>query len=349
MSMIETPTPSSQEGEEAISLVVSEADIGKRLDAFIAAHMPAHISRSRIKSLIKQSSVKVNDETNAEPNYRLKLNEIIVLRIPPAQDPLPQPQEIELDILYEDDHLIVVNKPAGMVVHPAIGNWNGTLVNALLFHCGESFAGIGGVKRPGIVHRLDKETSGVMVVAKNEKAHSGLTAQFADHGKSGPLERAYLALVWGMPDRNIGSIDAPLGRSNHNRLKQAVLKPDAHNARHAITHYSVVRALDGKGDGIANACLLECRLETGRTHQIRVHMSHIGHPLLGDQDYGKHFQTKINALQPKVQKRLAKFRRQALHAKLLGFEHPVTGEHLIFEAPIPTDMHQLLEAFDALE
>ena len=193
------------------------------------------------------------------------------------------------------------------MVHPAPGNWTGTLVNALIHHCGDSLKGIGGVRRPGIVHRLDKDTSGIMVVAKTEQAHAGLAAQFADHGRSGPLERAYLALVWGAPARNTGTIDAPLGRSPNNRLRRAVVREDAQDAREAITHYTVLRHLDGVGDGQANASLMECRLETGRTHQIRVHMAHIGHPLIGDREYGAHFNTKANVLAEPAQSAVKAF------------------------------------------
>ena len=232
-----------------------------------------------------------------------------------------------------------------MVVHPAAGNWSGTLVNALLHHCGSSLAGIGGVKRPGIVHRLDKDTSGIMVVAKTDIAHAGLSAQFADHGKTGPLERAYLALVWGALARNTGTIDAPLGRSTHNRMKRAVVKIYGPGSREAVTHYTVKQHLDGSGEGETNVSLVECVLETGRTHQIRVHMAHLGHPLLGDQDYGKHYQTKANVLAPKTKAALLGLNRQALHARLLGFEHPASGEHLRFEAPLPDDLRVVLESF----
>jgi len=343
--MKEVPNSSGGAGEEQSELIVSEADVKKRLDAFVAGAMPPHVSRSRVKTMIKQGNVTVHGLRVFAPDYRLKLNDQINLQIPEPDQPLPMPQDIAIDVLFEDDHLIVLNKPAGMVVHPAPGNWSGTLVNALLHHCGASLVGIGGVRRPGIVHRLDKDTSGIMVVAKTDIAHSGLCAQFADHGKTGPLERAYLALVWGALARNTGTIDAPLGRSTKNRMKRAVVKIYGPDSRHAVTHYTVIRHLDGSGEGIANVCLVECRLETGRTHQIRVHMSHLGHPLLGDQDYGKHYQTKANVLAPKPKAALLKLKRQALHAKLLGFEHPVSGEHMRFEAPLPADLVAVLESF----
>ena len=340
---------------------VDEDAVGMRFDVFLTENMPPHVSRTRIKQLIEGGAVLLNGKPCTSAKTRLKGGEEIKLEIPEPQDATPLPEAIPLDILYEDDHLIVLNKPAGMVVHPAAGNWTGTLVNALLHHCGGDFKGIGGVKRPGIVHRLDKETSGIMVVAKTEEALSGLAAQFADHGRTGPLERAYLALVWGVLPNNKGVIDAPLGRSPNNRLKRAVVPINQQDAREAITHYEVVRHLDQlkgpkmspsgsrvgapKSEGVANASLIECRLETGRTHQIRVHMAHIGHPLIGDQEYGKHFETKANALDEPARSAVKAFRRQALHAALLGFEHPVTGEHCRFEAPMPQDMVELIESF----
>jgi len=325
--------------------IASDNDAGIRFDAFVAEQMPPHISRTRVKQLIKGGHVTINGKAETSPNYRLKTDDKIELEIPEPQDPTPQPENIPLEFLFEDDHLIVINKPAGMVVHPAAGNWDGTLVNALLYHCGADFSGIGGVKRPGIVHRLDKETSGIMVVAKSEQALAGLAAQFADHGRTGPLERSYLALVWNVLPNNKGTIDAPLGRSTNNRLKRAVVNINQVDAREAITHYAVVRHLDGKGEGQANASLVECRLETGRTHQIRVHMAHIGHPLIGDQEYGKHFETKANALDERASTAVKAFKRQALHAAVLGFEHPVRGETCRFEAPIPEDMKALIDSF----
>ncbi len=331
------------------AFTVDETDAGLRLDAWLAGQMPVHVSRTRVQQLIGEGAVALNGKPVSEAKRKLAADDEITLVIPEPEDPLPEPEAIPLDILFEDEHLIVINKPAGMVVHPAPGNWSGTLVNALLHHCGKGFSGIGGVKRPGIVHRLDKETSGIMVVAKTEEALAGLAAQFADHGRSGPLERAYLAFVWGTLPNNKGTIDAPLGRSSANRLKRAVVNISQPDAREAITHYSVIRHLDrpkGKmSGGEANASLVECRLETGRTHQIRVHMAHIGHPLIGDQEYGKHFMTKANALEEPARSAVKAFNRQALHAAVLGFEHPVTGETVRFEAPVPEDFERLLEAF----
>lgn len=330
---------------EKKAFIVDDNALGMRFDVFVAEKMPPHISRTRVKQLIKGGNITLDGASCTSANQRLKGGERIELIIPEPEDPTPLPEDIPLEILFEDDHLIVINKPSGMVVHPAAGNWTGTLVNALLHHCGEGFKGIGGVKRPGIVHRLDKETSGIMVVAKTEEALAGLAAQFADHGRTGPLERAYLALVWGVLPHNKGTIDAPLGRSSANRLKRAVVNINQIDAREAITHYDVVRHLDGKGEGQANASLIECRLETGRTHQIRVHMAHLGHPLIGDQEYGKHFETKANALAPTASNAVKAFKRQALHAAVLGFEHPVTGETCRYEAPMPQDFQELIESF----
>jgi len=337
-----TGTPETRQ-TKAFSVPMEAA--GSRLDGWLAGKMPPHISRTGIQRMIREGSVVLDGRPVREGKYRLKGGEQVELAIPEPEDATPLPEEIPLEILHEDGALLVINKPAGMVVHPAAGNWSGTLVNALLHHCPDDFKGIGGVKRPGIVHRLDKETSGIMVVAKTEEALAGLAAQFADHGRTGPLERAYLALVWGTLPNNKGTIDAPLGRSSANRLKRAVVSINQPDAREAITHYNVVRHLDGSGEGEANASLIECRLETGRTHQIRVHLAHIGHPLIGDQDYGKHFTTKANALAEPAKSAVKAFQRQALHAAILGFEHPVTGETCRYEAPLPDDMAELIESF----
>lgn len=263
--------------------------------------------------------------------------------MPEPEDPEPKGEDIPLTVLYEDKDLIVLSKPAGLVVHPGAGNWTGTLVNALIHHCGDSLSGIGGVKRPGIVHRLDKETSGVMVVAKNDIAHRHLADQFADHGRSGPLERAYQALVWGRPRGLRGTIDAALGRAG-DRTKRTVKREDTDDAREAITHYQVMERYGEKPDATCLASLVECRLETGRTHQIRVHMAHIGHPLISDPEYGAAFKTKANLLPDAAKAIVNNFHRQALHAYLLAFEHPTTGDVMHFEAPIPDDMETIIEA-----
>lgn len=316
---------------------VLESEAGTRLDAFLAARFPA-FSRNRIKDLILSGAVSVEGAANDVPKYRVKAGESITLAAPEPVEAEPEPQAIELAILYEDEHLIVIDKPAGMVVHPAPGNADGTLVNALIHHCGESLRGIGGVKRPGIVHRLDKDTSGVMVAAKTEQAHNGLAAQFADHGRTGPLERAYTAFAWGIPNPLIGTVETLIGRDPGNRLKQSVLGRDG---REAITHYRVTeRFADEKWD----VAQVTCRLETGRTHQIRVHMAHIGHPLLGDGLYGAGFATKINKVPEPIQHAIKALNRQALHASVLGFAHPATGETLRFVSELPQDLANLATA-----
>ncbi len=340
-----TVSGASEKGE---AFIVDEGEHGMRLDAFIASHVPDHVSRSRVKDIIKSVGVRIGDSINKEPNYRVKTDEVIWFDVPAPQEAAPEPEDIPLDVFFEDDHLLIVNKPAGMVVHPAVGHWSGTMVNALLHHCGDSLSGIGGVRRPGIVHRLDKDTSGLLVVAKTEKAHAGLTAQFMDHGRTGPLERVYLALVWGRFERMTGTVNAPLARSSNNRKKRAVVKETHFEAKEAITHFTVQSEFGKDKDGFPVASLVECRLETGRTHQIRVHMSHIGHPLVGDQDYGKHFQTKENTLPEDTQEVLSHFKRQALHAAILGFEHPVTGETIRFESQIPDDFQVVLHAFEKI-
>ena len=250
--------------------------------------------------------------------------------LPAPTDPLPGPEAIPLDIRYEDGDLLVLDKPAGLVVHPAAGHASGTLVNALLAHCGESLSGIGGVRRPGIVHRLDKDTTGLMVVAKNDRAHQGLASIFADHGRSGSLVREYLALVWNVPDRRSGTVEAALGRHPNHRDKMAVRPTD--KGRHAVTHWTLEEALGG------SAALVRCRLETGRTHQIRVHMTEIGHPLIGDPVYGTGFRTKALQLDDVARLAVQGLGRQALHAAVLGFEHPVTGAEVRLESPLPPDM-----------
>jgi 23S rRNA pseudouridine1911/1915/1917 synthase len=328
------------EGEE-VEVVVDAAMAGERLDGGLAkAHTV--LSRSRIKDLILNGAVSINGAVVNEPKYRLTEGETIVLLAPPPEEAEPHPEDIPLDILYEDDQLIVVNKPVGMVVHPAPGSPDGTLVNALLFHCGDSLVGIGGVKRPGIVHRLDRDTSGVMVAAKTETAHKHLSEQFADHGRTGPLHRAYIAFVWGMTETGKGTVNAPLGRDQNNRLKQAVRK----DGREAITHYFVEARFGDAGWDITR---VQCHLETGRTHQIRVHMAHIGHPLVSDLVYAPGFATKINKLPSDVAGPIQALGRQALHAAELGFEHPVTGEEMFFEAPLPDDLQALEDALEGYD
>jgi 23S rRNA pseudouridine1911/1915/1917 synthase len=317
---------------------------GARLDQWLTQKLGTDFSRSRLQALIRQGAVTVGGKPVADPGRKLKAGETVGVELPEPEPAEPMGENIALDILYEDSELIVINKPAGLVVHPGAGNWTGTLANALIHHCGDSLSGIGGVKRPGIVHRLDKETSGVMVVAKTDRAHRALSEAFANHGLEGGLERAYIALVWGTPERTVGMIDAPLGRAA-DRVRRAVVPKDRTDARHAVTRYTVLERFGAKPDNTATASLVECRLETGRTHQIRVHMAHIGHPVIGDPDYGQALRTKANRL-PQPLKAMAKdFPRQALHAKLLAFTHPVSGETMRFGVPMPTDMAALVDGF----
>ncbi len=318
-------------------MTVDAADAGKRLDAVLAAHLDA-LSRNRIQSLIKSGDVTVGGAKIVEPKFRVNEGDALTLTLPEPEDPEPKGENIPIKVVYEDEHLIVVDKPAGLVVHPGAGNWTGTLVNALIHHCGDSLSGIGGVRRPGIVHRIDKDTSGLLVVAKTDQAHKGLADQFADHGRSGPLERAYSAIVWGAPASLKGTINANLARSQSNRQKMAVVKT---SGRHAVTHWQVKERFS-PAEQADLASLMECRLETGRTHQIRVHMAHIGHPLIGDEDYGSGFKTKINRLQGPLKSVVSGFKRQALHAGLLAFEHPASGETLRFGSPYPADFEELL-------
>ncbi len=332
-----------KQGGDARKVLIAGEDAEGRLDSWLATEVGGDFSRSRLKALIEQGAVSINGKPVTEPKKKVHPQDRIEITMPEPQDPEPRGEDIPLHVEYEDEDLIVLVKPAGLVVHPGAGNWTGTLVNALIHHCGDTLSGIGGVKRPGIVHRLDKETSGVMVVAKNDNAHRHLAAQFADHGRTGPLERAYKAAVWGRPRTLRGTIDAALGRGG-DRTKRAVKHDDANDAREAITHYEVVERFNERPDGSSLASMVECRLETGRTHQIRVHMAHIGHPLIGDPEYGAAFRTKANLLDEPARSTVNRFPRQALHAYLLAFEHPRTGEVMEFESDLPDDMEALIDA-----
>lgn len=310
-------------------------EAGQRLDKWLSARLP-DLSRTRIKSLIEQGLVASAGATIADASAKVKAGQDITVAVPPDQPAEPEAQEIALAVVYEDDDLIVIDKPAGMVVHPAPGSPDQTLVNALLAHCGESLSGIGGVRRPGIVHRIDKDTSGLLVVAKNDRAHHALSAQFAAHS----LERAYKALVWGMPNPPRGDIEGAIGRSPQDRKKMAIV---SHGGKHAHTRYRLVRSF-------ASGCvsLVECRLSTGRTHQIRVHMTSIGHPLVGDQTYGRSRAAKLKAIPEPCRSLLTSFPRQALHAYLLGFTHPSTGEVIRFESEVPSDISTLVSTLESI-
>src|SRR5215510_9377886 len=317
------------------TVTIGSDEAGLRLDRVLAAHL-AQLSRSRLKALIIAGHVTIAGRTIRDPAATVKSGDLVKVTLPLPEPAVPQGEEIPLNIVYEDDAIIVIDKPKDLVVHPAAGHASGTLVNALIAHCGDSLSGIGGVKRPGIVHRLDKDTSGLMVAAKNDRAHRALAAQFADHGRTGPLVRGYLAFAWGGPDRPKGVIAAPIDRHPRARDKQAVRE----GGRDAITHWQVLERYAGT-DGRPVASLIACRLETGRTHQIRVHLAHIGHPLMGDDLYGPGFKTKAVHLPPAARQALGDLGRQALHAYLLGFEHPATGEYLEFRSELPVDLARL--------
>jgi len=325
-------------------LLTDENATGKRLDQWLAEMLAPEFSRARLQALIRDEGVTIDGIVVTQPRLKLRTGQKIDLTLPDLREATPQAENIALDILYEDETLIVLNKPSGLVVHPGHGNMQGTLVNALLHHCGASLSGIGGVRRPGIVHRLDKDTSGVMVVAKNDQAHRHLSAQFADHGRSGSMERRYLALVWGQPAPNTGKIDAPIGRDVHDRTKKRVIENrNQADARQAVTHFVVKEHYALRGDE-ALASLVECQLETGRTHQIRVHMAHIGHPLIGDKTYGLAFKTKANRLPEPVRDLCYAFPHQALHAYSLAFTHPSNNEVLKFVAEVPASFADLITA-----
>jgi 23S rRNA pseudouridine1911/1915/1917 synthase len=317
---------------QRLEVVVAGDEGSARLDRVLAARLP-ELSRSRLKTLILAGAVSLKAAPVRDPAYHVASGDTITIDVPEAAPAKPMGEEIALDIVFEDDDIVVINKPKGLVVHPAAGHETGTLVNALIAHCGASLSGIGGVRRPGIVHRLDKDTTGLMVVAKNDMAHASLSAQFADHGRTGEMRRGYMAFAWGVPGRHRGTVDAPIDRHPYAREKMAVRQ----GGREAVTHWEILESFAGR-DGKPVASLLACELETGRTHQIRVHLAHIGHPLMGDAVYGPHFKTKANQLGPESQAALAALGRQALHAYLLVLEHPRSGELLHWEAALPEDL-----------
>lgn len=312
-------------GNRIIEATIAQEAAGWRLDRALAAAIPT-LSRERLKALIAAGALTGPEGTPVrDPATKAAIGGTYRLEIPAPKPARNEAQAIALEIVHEDEHLLVVDKPAGMVVHPAAGNPDGTLVNALLHHCAGRLSGIGGVARPGIVHRIDKDTSGLLVVAKNDRAHEGLAAQFASHS----IDRRYLAMVVGVPSPSEGTVDAPLARSSANRKKMAIVAEG--RGKRAVTHYRLLQPL-------RRAALVECRLETGRTHQVRVHMSSIGHGLLGDPVYGR-----VGSDHRDLLNRLD-FRRQALHAAQLGFVHPATGEKMSFKSALPSDIQELFGA-----
>lgn len=320
---------------EMLYAQVSDDESGQRLDKWLATSFP-DVSRTRLKALIEDGRVAVDGRTITDASGRVKSGQAVEIVLPEAATAEPVAQDIPLDVVYEDDDLIVVNKPPGLVVHPAAGNPDTTLVNGLLHYCSGTLSGIGGVKRPGIVHRLDKDTSGLLVAAKNDLAHHGLARQFAEHS----IERAYWALVWGLPSPLEGRIEGNIGRSRVNRKKMAIVNQ---GGKTAVTRYRVVKTFQGA------ASLIECRLETGRTHQIRVHLSAQGHSLIGDQTYGRAPKlSKLAKQVPNAAEALIGFQRQALHAFLIGFEHPRTGEKKTFRSEIPSDLNGLMELLEQI-
>ena len=311
-------------GIQTIDVRLEPAHAGWRLDRALAAAVPT-LSRERLKNLIRSGAVETEGKTVRDPATKVRGEEALRVAVPEPVPARNEAQDIPLTIAFEDEHLLVVDKPSGLVVHPAAGNLDGTLVNALLHHCAGQLSGIGGVARPGIVHRIDKDTSGLLVVAKTDVAHEGLAKQFAAHS----IDRRYLAIVNGVPKAKEGRVDAPLARSSTNRKKIAVV--EGQRGKRSVTNWKRL-------DVLKDAALVECRLETGRTHQVRVHMASIGHPLLGDPVYGRSGKThgkQLNDLQ---------FHRQALHAAELGFTHPVTRRRLSFSSPMPADMQELFNA-----
>ena len=318
---------------------------GERLDRVLARHF-TDMSRTRLQALIRAGAVRIPEAEITDPSFKLRGDETVTVAVPAAAPYEPEGQAMPLTILHEDEHLLVVDKPAGLVVHPAAGHPDKTLVNALIAYCGERLSGIGGIRRPGIVHRLDKQTSGLMVVAKTDKAHRALAKQFADHGREGALDREYQALIWGRPRADAMVIDRPIGRDVRHRERMAVVAEG--RGKRAVTRLYVLRTFPQNASPPI-VSLVRCRLETGRTHQIRVHLSHIGHPLLGDPLYGGGFKTKAGKLDENGRAALLALGRQALHAAILGFAHPATGEHLRFESALPPDMVALEIALQGLQ
>ncbi|MEM8800544.1 MAG: RluA family pseudouridine synthase [Pseudomonadota bacterium] len=330
---VEPTSPDAKPDLREVEITADES--GMRLDKALSNRVP-DLSRQRIQDLIASGAVRLRSTTigSGSPlsaKQKVRVGDLFEITVPEVVESTIGPEPIPLDIMYEDESLIVINKPAGLVVHPSPGHGRGTLVNALLHHCGDSLSGIGGVRRPGIVHRIDKDTSGLIVVAKTDAAHEALATQFADHS----IERKYVALVWGRPTPLVHKVDKPIGRHPTHRLQMAVV--DDEKGRNAVTHYHVKQSWRWSANTMVS--LIDCRLETGRTHQIRVHMSDAGHPLVGDQLYG--------GRRPQIMANGEPFQRQALHAAELGFVHPETGAALKFECSPPFDFDALLSTISS--
>jgi 23S rRNA pseudouridine1911/1915/1917 synthase len=335
-----TPEDAAHAALDTHTFFVKPEEGGLRLDRFLAVHSEAQgtgLSRTRLQALIREGHVAIGGLPVNDPGAKTRADMQIVVAVPPPTKPAMAGEDLPLNIVFEDKYLLVLDKPAGLVVHPGAGHGSGTLVNALIAHCGTELSGIGGVERPGIVHRLDKDTSGLLVVAKTDAAHQGLAKLFADHGRTRPFLREYKALAWGSPDRAAGIVDAPLGRAPGDREKIAVLS--AERGRAARTHWRVLERYGPATKPVVS--FLACRLETGRTHQIRVHMAHLGHPIVADPVYATGFKSKMAQLPEQAREAASQLRRQALHAAVLAFEHPVTGEALRFESPWPDDLQPL--------
>lgn len=320
--------------EQLITDIIDEQNKKIRIDKFLSDTFP-DITRSRIKNLIEDGCVFNHDKVIDSASYKTQIGDQYTINIPEAIEANPIAEDIELDIVYEDEDLIVINKKAGMTVHPAPGSPNKTLVNALLHHCKDSLSGIGGVKRPGIVHRIDKDTSGILVVAKNDKTHVELSEQFSVHS----IDRTYYAIVWGLPNPVQATITGNIARSKFDRKKMALTQ---NGGKHAVTHYKVLKNFNNL------ASLVECKLETGRTHQIRVHMASIGNPLIGDPIYSSNKTKYISKMPNDIKKVINSFTRQALHAKSLGFTHPRTKEKIYFDSNLPYDFNELMDNLETL-
>jgi 23S rRNA pseudouridine1911/1915/1917 synthase len=340
--------------DSGLHYVAQDADAGMRLDRFLASRIET-LSRARLQDLIRKGCVSGGGQPLTDPGMKVRRGDSFAVAVPEVEPYRVAGEPIALNIVYEDDSLIVIDKPPGLVVHPGAGNLSGTLVNALIAHCGSSLSGIGGVARPGIVHRLDKDTSGLMVIAKTDAAHRNLAAQFADHGRTGDLRREYRALVWGEPQPRAGKIETQIARHPSSRIKMAAVSC---GGRTAITNYETIHcyrvasgggAAKSRGNNLLALSVVRCSLETGRTHQVRVHMAYIGTPIAGDHVYGAGFSTKARALPEAAAGALARMGRQALHAARLQFRHPVTGKVQAFQSDIPSDIANLCSILERLE